>query len=44
MEALRQIVLRDTNEDKVNPRQVPVEDLTDMPQMAMVAAFRKLTS
>jgi len=44
MEALRQVVLRETNVDRVHPRQVPVEDLTDLPQMAMVAAFRKLTS
>jgi heterodisulfide reductase subunit C len=42
MEALRQVVLRE-NVDKVNPRKVPVEELTDMPQMALVAGFRKLT-
>ncbi|MBW2527730.1 MAG: 4Fe-4S dicluster domain-containing protein [Deltaproteobacteria bacterium] len=42
MEAIRQMQLRQ-NEDKVNPRKVPVEELTDMPQMALVAGFRKLT-
>jgi heterodisulfide reductase subunit C len=42
MEAARQVVLRQ-NKDKVDPRKVPVEELTDMPQMGLVAGFRKLT-
>jgi heterodisulfide reductase subunit C len=43
MEAIRQIQLRD-NVDKVNPRDVPVESLSEMPQIALVSGFRKLTS
>ncbi len=42
MEAIRQLQLRD-NVDKLHPRKVPVEDLAEMPQIAMVAGFRKLT-
>ena len=42
MEAVRQLVLRE-NQDKVDPRKVPVEELTDRPQMGLVAGFRKLT-
>jgi len=42
MEALRQLQLRQ-NKDKVDPRQIPVEDMREMPQMALVAGFRKLT-
>ncbi|MBW2457066.1 MAG: 4Fe-4S dicluster domain-containing protein, partial [Deltaproteobacteria bacterium] len=43
MEALRQIKLRN-NEDRINPRDVPAEDLAEMPQIALISGFRKLTS
>jgi heterodisulfide reductase subunit C len=43
MEALRQIVLRD-NVDKVNPRSVAAQLIKEMPQIALVAGFRKLTA
>jgi heterodisulfide reductase subunit C len=43
MEALRQVALRE-NVDHVNPRRVPVEELREMPQMGLVAGFRKLTA
>lgn len=43
MEALRQVALRE-NVDRVNPRRVPVEELREMPQMGLVAGFRKLTA
>ncbi len=43
MEAIRQLKLRE-NVDKVNPRAIPVEDLSAMPQIALGAGFRKLTS
>ncbi len=43
MEALRQIILRQ-NRDMVNPREIPAEEIAEMPPIAMVAGFRKLTS
>lgn len=43
MEALRQQVLR-KSEDKIILSEIPKEDIKDMPQIAMVAGFRKLTS
>ncbi len=42
MEALRQLVLR-TNENFIEPSKIPVELVKELPQMAMVAGFRKLT-
>ena len=42
MEALRQQVLR-TNKDKVVLSEIPKEDIEEMPQIALVAGFRKLT-
>ncbi len=43
MEALRLLVLR-TSKNYIEPSQIPVERLRDMPGIAMVAGFRKLTS
>lgn len=43
MEALRQEVLR-KSEDKIILSEIPKEDIKEMPQIAMVAGFRKLTS
>ncbi len=43
MEAIRQLKLR-ANVDRINPRDIPAEDLAAMPQIALVAGFRKLTS
>ncbi len=43
MEALRQIELR-TSRDQVVLAEIPRADIMEMPQIAMVAAFRKLTS
>ncbi len=43
MEALRLIRLRE-NEDYVTIADIPAEDIDEMPQMALVAAFRKLTA
>ncbi len=43
MEALRLLVLR-TSQNYIEPSQIPVERLRDMPGIAMVAGFRKLTS
>ena len=43
MEALRQLVLRE-NEDHVDPAGIEKEKLEEMPQMAMVSAFRKHTA
>jgi heterodisulfide reductase subunit C2 len=43
MEALRQLKLR-RNEDLVDPRAIPAEKLAALPPIAMVAAFRELTS
>lgn len=42
MEALRQVVLR-TNIDRVEPKKIDPAQIADMPQIAMVSAFRKLT-
>ncbi|MCP4634790.1 MAG: heterodisulfide reductase [candidate division Zixibacteria bacterium] len=43
MEALRQLTLRQ-NVDRVKPESIKPEDMKDMPQIAMVSGFRKLTS
>lgn len=43
MEALRQILLR-SNEDQINPRRIPAEKISDLPQIALVSGFRKLTA
>ncbi len=43
MDALRQLTLRD-NEDLLAPEQIPAERLRQVPQMGLVAAFRKLTA
>lgn len=43
MEALRQLKLR-TGEDLVHPRQISPDELSELPPIAMVAAFRELTS
>ena len=43
MEALRQQTLR-TGTNKIEPSQMPAERIADLPQIAMVAGFRKLTS
>jgi heterodisulfide reductase subunit C len=42
MEALRQLQLRD-RQDQLDPRDVPGDELRDMPQIALVTGFRKLT-
>ncbi len=42
MEALRQIVLRE-NVNYVHPNAIPQEELEDLPQIALIANFRKLT-
>lgn len=42
MEALRLIYLR-TNVNKVEPSQIPEEELKDLPQIALVCNFRKMT-
>ncbi len=43
MEALRLIALRD-NINLITPEDIPAEDIQEMPAMALVAAFRKLTA
>lgn len=42
-EALRQIKLRQSF-DKINIDKIPKEDLRELPQIALVGAFRRLTS
>ncbi len=42
MEALRQTVLRE-NRDRLHPNSISKEDLADLPPIALVTAFRKLT-
>lgn len=42
MEALRQLVLRD-NVDYMHPNRIPAEDLEELPQIALIANFRKMT-
>ncbi len=44
MEAFRLLTLRKTNEDKVKLSELPEELVKDLPQIAMVSCFRKLTS
>jgi heterodisulfide reductase subunit C len=43
MEALRQQVLR-RNKNYIEPSVLPAERIGELPQIALVAAFRKLTS
>lgn len=43
MEALRQLKLRE-NVDEVHPNKIEPEKISEMPQIAMVSGFRKLTS
>ncbi|MBP8645867.1 MAG: 4Fe-4S dicluster domain-containing protein [Syntrophobacteraceae bacterium] len=43
MEAIRLLTLR-KNIDMVNPSKLPGETVKEMPQIAMVSCFRKLTS
>lgn len=43
MEALRQVKLR-TNVDEVAPYSLQPEEVIDLPQIAMVSGFRKMTS
>ena len=42
MEALRQLVLR-KNQQRVNLNQIDKKDLSELPQIALVSNFRKLT-
>jgi hypothetical protein len=42
MEGARQIILR-KNIDKIDPKKVSQEDYDKLPQIALVAAFRKFT-
>lgn len=42
MEALRQVVLR-RNINRIEPSNLQPEEVIDLPQIAMVAGFRKLT-
>ena len=43
MEALRLITLR-KNTDFVEPSRIPLETIAELPQIALVSGFRKLTS
>jgi heterodisulfide reductase subunit C len=43
MEAIRQLTLR-KNANKVEPSQLPADVVRELPQIAMVSCFRKLTS
>ena len=43
MEALRQLVLR-TSKNYIEPSEMPAEQIRELPQIAMVAGFRKFTS
>jgi heterodisulfide reductase subunit C len=43
MEAMRQVQLRD-NVDKVDLNKLTPEQLAQMPQIALVSGFRKMTS
>jgi heterodisulfide reductase subunit C len=43
MEALRQQVLR-TNKNYIEPSEMSAETIAELPQIALVAGFRKLTS
>jgi heterodisulfide reductase subunit C len=42
MEALRQLVLRE-NVDYVHPSRIAANDLEELPQIALIANFRKMT-
>ena len=44
MEALRLISLRKNNIDYVQPSNIPVDDLAELPQLALVSSFRKHTA
>jgi heterodisulfide reductase subunit C2 len=43
MEALRLVKLRQ-NFDQVHPNKLKPEEIAEMPQIAMVSGFRKMTS
>ncbi len=43
MEAVRQLALRQ-NLDRIDPRKIPAEKLAELPGIALVSVFRKLTS
>ena len=43
MEAIRQITLR-KNENFIEPSRLPAETVKELPQIAMVSCFRKMTS
>jgi heterodisulfide reductase subunit C2 len=43
MEALRQLILR-TSKNYIEPSEMPAEQIKELPQIVMVAGFRKLTS
>ena len=43
MEAIRQLTLR-KNENFVEPSKLPAETVKEVPQIAMVSCFRKMTS
>lgn len=43
MEAARQIVLRQ-NIDQIEPLKIPKEEVVELPQIALVSNFRKLTA
>lgn len=43
MEAIRQIVLR-SNENFIEPFEIPKEQVAELPQIALVSCFRKHTS
>ncbi|MBN2225861.1 MAG: 4Fe-4S dicluster domain-containing protein [candidate division Zixibacteria bacterium] len=43
MEALRQVKLR-TNVNQIEPANLQPEEIIDLPQIAMVSGFRKMTS
>lgn len=43
MEAARQIVLRQ-NIDRIEPLKIPKEEVVELPQIALVSNFRKLTA
>lgn len=44
MEAIRQLILRESNEDFLDPSSLGEKILKEIPQIALVSAFRKLTS
>jgi heterodisulfide reductase subunit C len=42
-EALRQTVLRQA-QDRININEIPGDEMMELPQIALVAAFRRLTN